>query len=183
VPLALLAGRPPDQVGIVVSDLDAAVERYSRIWGLGPWRGWLYGAETIPRTTFRGGEGRFAVRIALAGSGPQVELLQPVRGPSIYHEFAAERGEGLHHLGFLVPSLAEAVAELEGAGYAVLQSGAGYGRDGDGGFAYFDTATDLGVILEAIEVPTCRRDPDFTWPAAPDAEPTRAAGTRSGARN
>lgn len=50
------------------------------------------------------------------------------------------------------------------AGYDVLQSGRGYGLDGDGGYAYFDTERDFEVIVEAIEVPKRRREPDFVWP-------------------
>ena len=50
------------------------------------------------------------------------------------------------------------------AGYDLLQSGYGYGLDGDGGYAYFDTERDFGIIVEALEVPRRRREPDFTWP-------------------
>ena len=44
------------------------------------------------------------------------------------------------------------------------QTGGGYGLDGDGGYAYFDTVASFGVILELIEVPKRRREPDFVWP-------------------
>ena len=37
-------------------------------------------------------------------------------------------------------------------------------KDGDGGYAYFDTEGDFGVVLEAIEIPARRREPDFVWP-------------------
>ncbi len=33
--------------------------------------------------------------------GPiEMELIQPISGPTVYHEFLSEKGEGLHHLGF-----------------------------------------------------------------------------------
>jgi hypothetical protein len=50
---------------------------------------------------------------------------------------------------------------MERIGYRLLQAGIGHGLHGDGGFAYFDTEPDLGVILEAIERPAERRKPDF----------------------
>lgn len=50
------------------------------------------------------------------------------------------------------------------AGYDLLQSGHGYGLDGDGGFAFFDTIDDFGILLEGIEVPRRRRPPDGVWP-------------------
>ena len=163
-PLEMLAGRPVGQVGILVRDLERALDRYSSLWGLGPWTGYEYGPDTVPELRYRGEPGRYAMRIALTGSGPQVELIEPLRGPSIYHEWLESRPEGVHHLGIYVESVDDAIATMGTAGYALLQSGAGYGVDGDGGYAYFDTERDFGLVLEAIEVPRQRREPDFTWP-------------------
>jgi methylmalonyl-CoA/ethylmalonyl-CoA epimerase len=163
-PIETIAGRPVGQVGILVRDLDRALERYSSLWGLGPWTGYVYGPETLPELTYRGQPGRYSMRIALASSAPQVELIEPLEGPSIYHEWLESRSEGVHHLAVYVGSLDEAIASMGAAGYALLQSGSGYGLDGDGGYAYFDTEHDFGVALEAIEIPGRRREPDFTWP-------------------
>jgi methylmalonyl-CoA/ethylmalonyl-CoA epimerase len=116
----------------------------------------------MAESSFRGAPGSFAMRLALAGSNPQIELIQPLSGPSLYHEWLAERGEGLHHLGMRVGDLAAAVGELERSGHRVLQSGRGYGQDGDGGFAYLDTTAELGVVLELIEAPAVRRPPEAT---------------------
>jgi catechol 2,3-dioxygenase-like lactoylglutathione lyase family enzyme len=159
-----IAGRPPDQIGILVPDLEEGLARYSSVWGLGPWRGFVYGPDTVPSLTYRGAPARYRVRLAITGTTPQIELLEVLEGPTIYDAWLARHGEGLHHLGFWVDSLEEGVAEMEASGLAVAQSGAGYGLDGDGGYAYFDTAASLGVIVELIELPKRRREPDFVWP-------------------
>jgi methylmalonyl-CoA/ethylmalonyl-CoA epimerase len=52
---------------------------------------------------------------------------------------------------------------MSDAGYPVLQMGTGYGVDGDGGFAYFDTLAATSVVFEAIEVPARRRPPEDIW--------------------
>jgi methylmalonyl-CoA/ethylmalonyl-CoA epimerase len=163
-PVEALAGRPVGQVGIIVRDLEQALERYSALWGLGPWACFLYGPATVPTLTYRGEPGRYSMRIALAGQNPQVELLESLEGPSIYEEWLESRPEGLHHVGVYVESLERAVDSMTAAGYDLIQSGYGYGLDGDGGYAYFDTERDFGVIVEALEVPRRRRQPDFTWP-------------------
>lgn len=163
-PIETLAGRPVGQVGIIVRDLERALERYSSLWGLGPWACYLYGPATVPKLTYRGQPGRYSMRIALAGHAPQVELLEPLEGPSIYQEWLESRPEGLHHVGVYTAALDRAIESMVSAGYDLLQSGYGYGRDGDGGYAYFDTERDFGVIIEALEVPRRRREPDFTWP-------------------
>jgi methylmalonyl-CoA/ethylmalonyl-CoA epimerase len=162
----MLDGRGPSQVGILVDDLESALSRYDSLWGGGPWRCFRYGADTIPVVTYRGEPGRYSIWLAINQTTPQIELIHPVAGPSIYDEWIDRRGLGLHHLGFWVDSLDEAVSAMEAAGYPLLQSGSGYGLDGDGGYAYFDTEHDFDAVLEAIEVPARRREPDFVWPRA-----------------
>jgi methylmalonyl-CoA/ethylmalonyl-CoA epimerase len=163
-PVAFLDGRPPDQIGILVRDLEQALARYEALWGGGPWRVYTYGHGAIPWVTYRGEPGLHRMRIALSAHSPQVELIESLDGPSIYEEHLASCGEGLHHLGFQVESLDAAIDSMAQAGYDVVQSGGGFGLDGDGGYAYFDTDRDLGVVLEAIEVPKRRREPESTYP-------------------
>lgn len=152
-----MSGLHADQLGIVVEDLDSAMARYSAVFACGPWSVWTYGPGFLSESRFRGEPGRFSMRLALAGSEPQLELIQPLAGPSLYHEWLDAHGPGLHHVGMRVPDLDAGVRDM---GRRVLQSGRGYGLDGDGGFAYLDTADDLGVILELIEVPARRRPPE-----------------------
>lgn len=163
--LPMLGGRGPSQIGILVDDLEAALERYDALWGGGPWHCYRYAADTIPSLTYRGRPGEYSIRIAINATTPQIELIHPLTGPSIHDEWIERRGPGLHHLGFWVDSLAETVASMGAAGYAVTQSGGGYGLDGDGGYAYFDTEHDLDLVLEAIELPKRRREPDSVRPA------------------
>lgn len=153
-----------DQVGIVIRDLAHSLPYYEAALGVGRWSIWTYDEAMMTSSTFRHEPGQFAMRVALAGSSPQIELVEPLQGPSIYHEWLDERGEGLHHIGAVVPSLDAGVEQLEGAGSELMQSGRGYGARGDGGFAYFDTTDALGLILELIEVPAERRDPELVWP-------------------
>ena len=158
-----MIGRPY-QIGILVPDLKAALRRYSDLLGLGPWVRYVYGPGTISDFTYRGRPAEFSIEIALTGQSPQIELIE-VRGrPSLYHEWIDVHGYGLHHVGVEVRSARAAMEEMAGAGYEVLQSGHGYGLDGDGGFAYFDTVSELGIIVEAIEIPKRRRPPDGVWP-------------------
>ena len=140
-----------DQVGIVVRDLQRAVEVYSSIFRIGAWQGWTYSPKLMRSSSYRGPGGEILHAFSLAGSSPQMELIEPLAGPSLYHEWLAEHGEGLHHLGCRVRSLREAITSLTAAGYSVLQSGLGYGVDCDGGFAYLDTVAEVGVIFEVIE--------------------------------
>ena len=162
-PVPFFRDRPVGQVGIVVRDVGEAVERYRRLWGARRWVQYTYGPELLRAQTFRGEASRSSIRLALCGEGPQLELIQPVTGPGTHAEWLEARGEGVHHLGFHVPSIEDAIREMTALGWAPIQTGLGTGAGGDGGFAYFDTTSDLGLIVEAIEVPTQRRTPERVW--------------------
>src|SRR5829696_433611 len=155
-----------DQVAVVVRDLDAAMRRYADQLGIGPWDVYTYGPHRMHTMTLRGENRPYVMKLALAFIGDTMyELIESLEGPNIYEEFLNTRGEGLHHLGYYVDSIDEAIAEMAAKGYALLQSGRGFGVDGDGAYAYFDTERDLGCIVEAIELPSAMPDPEYRYPA------------------
>lgn len=146
-----------DQVGFLVRDLESSMQQWGALYRDEQWRVYTYSRQGVPNIRYRGQPGEFSMRLALIGAGPQLELIEPLQGPSIYHDWIADHGYGLHHLGFFVPSVATAIKEMESAGHPCIQSGSGYGLDGDGGFAYYDFEPQFGVHLETIEVPARRR--------------------------
>jgi hypothetical protein len=162
----LVTGAGLAQLGFLVDDLEAGMARASAMWRpVGPWSCWTHGPSTVPTLSYRGAPGSFSMRIAMAGAGPQLELIQPLDGPSIYHEWIAEHGYGLHHLAFDVVSMDETIKLMGAAGYALIQYGAGHGLDGDGAFAYFDTIDEHGLVVEARCPPRRRSEPDLVWPS------------------
>lgn len=168
------AERPVEQIGIVVRDRERALRSTTGRWGGSRWVCYTYGPQMLRAQTFRGEASTFRMRLALNDQTPQIELIEPVDGPSLYHEWLEQHGEGIHHLGFFVPSIERTMAEMEALGHPVIQSGVGSGLDGDGGFAYFDLTAELGVIVEAIERPARRRQPEAVWERG--AERPTAAG-------
>jgi len=153
-----------DQVGIVVSNLDQALDAYTHGLGIEPWVGWMYDQHLLARRSLRGEEGRYTMRLAVHGANPQLELLEPIDGPSIFHEFLDTRGPGLHHVAYFVPSFSAAEARLSKLGFPLVQSGGGHGLGGDGAFGYFDASAALGIYIECIEPPKARRPPHFVYP-------------------
>jgi methylmalonyl-CoA/ethylmalonyl-CoA epimerase len=53
-------------------------------------------------------------------NGAQVELIAPLGESGFLHDFLAKRGEGPHHLTFIVADLKAAVAAAREAGYRVV---------------------------------------------------------------
>ncbi len=155
-----------DQVAVVVRDLDAAMARYWTELGIGPWNVYTYGPHRCSTMTFRGVEQPYMMKLALAQVGAtQYELIEPIEGPTTYHEYLGERGEGLHHLGYYVADIDVEIARMAALGYPLLQSGRGFGGDGDGAYAYFDSEAGFGCIVEAIAPPRQMPEPEYVFPA------------------
>ena len=142
------------QVAILVEDLDEAVENYWKLFGIGDWHFYTYGKPLVKTMTYQGQPSEYKMRVALSYLGPmRIELIQPLEGDTVYADFIQEHGYGVHHFGVLVEDMEEAIAEAEAAGLTMTQDGAGFGRDGDGHYAYLDTEEKIGVTIELIERP------------------------------
>ena len=91
-------------------------------------------------------------------------LIEMAGGDSVYADFVREHGYGVHHFGVLVDDMDAALAEAAAAGLTMTMDGAGFGRDGDGHYAYLDTEKDLGTTLELIKRPKDRVPPERVYP-------------------
>ena len=146
-------------------DLDRAMERYANVMGMAPGVAYTLSPDWVRDMTYQGKEHDYAFRIALCDAGPIMhELIESVRGPNAYEAFLEERGEGMHRISYLVDDVDAEIRRTGSKGYAFLQGGRGFGKDGDGAFAYFDTRRDLGCVLEALDLPPELPDPERVYP-------------------
>ena len=153
------------QIAMVVEDLDATVEQYNKLFGIGEWTFYTYGKPLVKEMSYHGQPGDHSFRVALSYFGDmRIELIQPLEGESIYKDFIAQHGYGLQHLGVLVEDMDAALAQARAAGLEMIQDGSGFGLDGDGHYAYLDTEKTLGVTIELIERPQRRHQPEKVYP-------------------
>lgn len=152
------------QVGVLVRDLDAAMEWYWSNMGVGPWD--VYTNSAPPLSCFyRGHPVSYKMRVALAQSGPLVvELLEYAEGDCVHRDFLASGRDGLEHLGIYVADLDVALADMESKGIKVLQVATGIGVKGDGRYAFLDTEPTTGVMWELIQAPSERVSPERVYP-------------------
>jgi catechol 2,3-dioxygenase-like lactoylglutathione lyase family enzyme len=138
------------QNGYVVRDIEAALEHWTQVLGVGP----FFYFERAPITEFRhcGVSSDPIVSIALANSGPlQIELIQQRNGaPSCYRDFLAAGREGLQHVAYWTRNFDADFARLDALGYRVAQSGCAGGPDGR--FVYYETEAHPGTMVELSEI-------------------------------
>ncbi|TNM42861.1 VOC family protein [Nocardioides albidus] len=142
---------PVTQLAWVTDDLDATEQALGATLGAHGWTrmpGVHFGPDAC---TLRGRPADFTADISLSYAGElQLELIRPVTGASMYAEFLAERGPGLHHVCCEVPSMDEALARAERDGFTVVQAGTMAG--GLMRFAYLDTSTAGASYVELAEI-------------------------------
>jgi methylmalonyl-CoA/ethylmalonyl-CoA epimerase len=130
-----------------------------------PWHFYTYGRPLVKHMTRGGRPTEYKMRVALSQLGPtRIELIEMLEGDTVYAEFVREHGYGVHHFGVLVDDMNQALAQAEAAGLTMTMDGAGFGRDGDGHYAYLDTEDKIGVTIELIERPQGRATPEKVYP-------------------
>jgi catechol 2,3-dioxygenase-like lactoylglutathione lyase family enzyme len=133
----VIAHGPVIQLAWVTDDLAATERLLTEQFGVGAWTRMTDIRFGPDETTLRGEPVDFTIHVSLGYAGDlQLELIQPVSGPTIHAEFLAEHGPGLHHLCFGVDDLDAACAAAEAAGVPVLMRGSMMG--GEIEFAYVD---------------------------------------------
>lgn len=85
--------------------------------------------------------------------GLQFELIEVIRGEdNIYTELIDSRGQGIHHIGFVVSGISERIEIFKRSGFQPLQHGTLTTRSkAITRFAYFDTLDQFGYITELIQ--------------------------------
>lgn len=126
-----------DQIAIAVEDLDQAIGFYERAFGLT-----VSSRETI--------ESDGVEEAMLDVGGVWIQLLAPTREDSPIARFLARSGPGLHHLGFGVASVPEALDHLRDQQVRLIDETP---RPGGGGhtIAFVHPKGTGGVLVELVE--------------------------------
>lgn len=144
----------PVQIAWVTRDLDATEAMLSALLGARTWTR-MADVHFAPDTcTYRGAPADFTAHVSFSYAGDtQLEVIQPVRGASMYSEFLDTSGPGLHHVCVTAPdpeAFRDRVAAAEAAGAELVGQGV---MAGGMHFAYL-SGPEAGVpYLEFAYVP------------------------------
>ena len=136
------------QMAWVVRDLDAAMQRWREVHGVGPFSYMKNITMTPENFTYRGRATTVTYSAALAQtSGMQIELVQQIDDePSAYREPSSSEGEGVHHMGMMVDNFEDVISEYCSQGFEIAQRGSSLGVD----FCYLDMRPVFGRMVEVL---------------------------------
>lgn len=126
-----------DHVGIAVRDLDAAIEFYSKVFGV--------------EFTYRHTVESQGVEEAMGQVGESwIQLLRPLGPDTPVGKFIEARGEGVHHIGYGVADVQAAIAECKGHDLRMIDE---HPRPGSRGasIAFIHPKSVGGVLVELVQ--------------------------------
>lgn len=126
-----------DHVGIAVADLEAAVERYRRTFGLEPAHRERMEDQGVEEVLFEVGSSFVQLLGALGPATPVGRFLE-------------RRGEGVHHVGYRVKSVADALEHLRGEGVRLVDESPRRGSRGTT-IAFVHPKDMGGVLVELVQ--------------------------------
>jgi catechol 2,3-dioxygenase-like lactoylglutathione lyase family enzyme len=137
------------QVAYLVPDIEAAMDHWARLLGVGPW----YYNPKVPIRDYRYRGQRYEPHnsVALANAGAlQIELLQTRNDvPSMYRDFLRAGHRGVQHVAYWTEHFDADLARAEAAGFTVCMGGE-VGENGR--FVYFEDRVEGGAPLPGTTI-------------------------------
>jgi methylmalonyl-CoA/ethylmalonyl-CoA epimerase len=140
-----------DHTAIAVRDIQAALPLYRDLLG-----GIPSGYERISAKGFMWITLRYP-------NGNQVELLAPAGEDGFLHDFLAKRGEGTHHMTFIVRDLRHAVERARAAGLRVVDEDY---REPRWQEAFISPRSAFGTIVQLAQTNMDRTERERHWAVA-----------------
>ena len=126
-----------DHVAIAVNDLEAAIAWYQEAFGA-----------TVDHRERVESDG--VEEALLKGADSYVQLLTPTRDDSPVAKYLANKGEGLHHIGYRVANCAEALESIKAMGGRVIDEAPRPGSRGTT-VAFVHPKTSFGTLIELVQ--------------------------------
>ena len=130
--------RRVDHVALAVSDLDASIEHYQRVWGLTLSHREVVAEQGVEEAMFRLGD-------------TYLQLVAPLSPDTPVGRFIERRGEGLHHIAYEVERIEDALAEAAAHQLPLVDTEP---REGSRNtrIAFLRPRANQGVLVELVEL-------------------------------
>lgn len=123
-----------DHLGIAVKSIDACLPYYEGVLGLKCYNIEVVEDQKVKTAFFKIGE-------------VKIELLEPTAEDSAVAKFIEKRGEGIHHIAFAAPSVADALEEVAAKGVQLIDKAPRRGAEGMD-IAFLHPKSTCGILTE-----------------------------------
>lgn len=106
-----------EHIGIAVKSIEDSLPYYENILGLKCYNIEEVADQKVKTAFFKVGQ-------------TKIELLEPTSEDSTIAKFIEKKGEGIHHIAYAVPDVAEAIAEAENKGVKLIDKAPRNGAEG-----------------------------------------------------
>jgi methylmalonyl-CoA/ethylmalonyl-CoA epimerase len=140
-----------DHVGIACRSLEAAIEKYTSVFGLSVTSQEVNEEQGVKEAMLALG-GTSGVSAGLAAPfASYIQLLEPLSEETPVGKFLARRGEGIHHVGYAVANVTDALATIEAGGLVrLIDARPRHGSMG-ASIAFLHPADLGGVLTELVQ--------------------------------
>ena len=136
------------QVGVIVADIEEKAKAWADVLGLPVPEIIITDAYELSQTEYQGQASLARAKLAFFNLGQvDLELIEPIDGPSTWKDQLDQHGDSLHHIAFVIDGMQQKIAYLNTKGIPLIQRGEYTG----GRYAYVDGTGPLGTVLELLE--------------------------------
>lgn len=126
-----------EHIAIAVSNLDAAIDHYVKVWGLSLEHREVVEDQGVEEAMLRLGES-------------YIQLLAPLGPETTVGKFIERRGEGLHHIAYEVADIDAALESLDAKGIGLIDRKPLRGSR-DTRVAFVHPKSNRGLLVELVE--------------------------------
>ncbi|MDR0845583.1 MAG: methylmalonyl-CoA epimerase [Tannerella sp.] len=126
-----------EHLGIAVKSIEAQLPYYEQVLGLKCYNIEVVADQKVKTAFFKVGQ-------------TKIELLEPTSEDSTIAKFIEKRGEGIHHIAFAVPDVANALADAEANGVRLIDKAPRGGAEGLS-IAFLHPKSTGGVLTELCQ--------------------------------
>jgi len=106
-----------EHIGIAVKSIEACLPYYEQVLGMKCYNIEVVEDQKVKTAFFQVGQ-------------TKIELLEPTSEESTIAKFIEKKGEGVHHIAFAVPDVADALSEVESKGVQLIDKAPRMGAEG-----------------------------------------------------
>ncbi len=142
------------KIAFVVDDIERYLAMFAELFGIETPASVVTGSHEETQSSYRGEPTEGRARVGYIPLGNIVlEFIEPVEGPSVWQDCLQQKGNGLHHVAFIVNGMEHVISNLEDAGLPLLQNGTfpAMGAAPGGRYAFLQGLDRLGFDVELLE--------------------------------